>query len=148
MSRTLSRMIIFFPSFYSYTVTDSSILVAVKSSIKSVSENFGSINDVFSRLASVAALDVDIQLQVVYWSDPKRKQIRRGNVEGEYSHSVITSGLGVVEGIAVDWVGRKLYWTDSLLSTIEVSELTGHNRKKLIGSNLYKPRAIAVHPLG
>lgn len=129
-------------------MTDSLILVAVESSIKSVSENFESINDVYSRLSSVVALDVDIHLQVIYWSDPKRKQIRRGNVKGKYSHSVITTGLGVVEGIAVDWVGRKLYWTDSLLSTIEVSELRGHNRKKLIGSNLSKPRAIAVHPMG
>lgn len=129
-------------------MTNPSIILAAGSSIKSISEDFDSVEDLYEKMSGVVALDVDIHTQFIYWSDLKRKQIRRGNLNSRHSHIVISSNLGLVEGIAVDWVGRKLYWTDSLLSSIEVSELLGENRKKLIGKNLDKPRAIAVHPLG
>lgn len=50
-----------------------------------------------------------------------------------------------MEGIAVDWVGRKLYWLDRHSKHLEVSELNGVNRKTL-KSGIADPRAIAVHP--
>ncbi|XP_069472259.1 low-density lipoprotein receptor-related protein 2 isoform X2 [Ambystoma mexicanum] len=50
------------------------------------------------------------------------------------------------EGIAVDWVGRHLYWTDAGTNRVEVAMLDGRYRKWLISSDLEQPAAIAVNP--
>ena len=125
-----------------------SLFVAVGTKILKLTEDLRSSENVFTRLHGAVALDVDIQTQEIFWSDAKRKEIRQGNINGYASQAIISSDLGIVEGIAVDWVARKLYWTDSLASTIEVAGLRGQHRKKLITNNLNNPRAIAVHSSG
>jgi integrin beta 2 len=57
-----------------------------------------------------------------------------------------SSTLRNPDGIAVDWLGRNLYWCDKTTDTIEVSTLAGLYRKVLVNENLQEPRAIAVHP--
>lgn len=50
-------------------------------------------------------------------------------------------------GVAVDWIGRKLYWTDSAKDTIEVASLENSTlRTVLINRGLVNPRGIAVDP--
>lgn len=58
----------------------------------------------------------------------------------------VFSGLMVPESIAVDWVGRNLYWTDSDLECIEVSTLDGRFRKVLLNTNVTSPRGLALDP--
>ena len=36
------------------------------------------------------------------------------------------------DGLAVDWVGRNLYWCDKKSDTIEVSQLDGKYRKVIV----------------
>jgi nidogen (entactin) len=50
------------------------------------------------------------------------------------------------EGIAIDWVSRTIFWTDSTNETIEVAHLDTKKRKILIKNGLVNPRGIAVHP--
>ncbi|XP_074926235.1 low-density lipoprotein receptor-related protein 2 [Chelonoidis abingdonii] len=50
------------------------------------------------------------------------------------------------DGLAVDWVGRHLYWTDAGTNRIEVTKLDGRYRKWLISSLLDQPAAIVVNP--
>ena len=50
------------------------------------------------------------------------------------------------EGIAIDWIGRNLYWSDSGTDRIEVSHLNGTSRRVLVLENLDEPRAIVVDP--
>ncbi len=50
------------------------------------------------------------------------------------------------DGLAVDWVGRNLYWCDKKTDTIEVSKLDGRFRKILLHEGLQEPRAIALDP--
>ena len=50
------------------------------------------------------------------------------------------------EGIAIDWIGRNLYWSDSGTDRIEVSHLNGTSRRVLVSENLDEPRAIVVDP--
>lgn len=52
----------------------------------------------------------------------------------------------VPETIAVDWVGRNLYWTDSVLENIEVSTLDGRYRKVLLNKNITSPRGLVLDP--
>lgn len=49
-------------------------------------------------------------------------------------------------GLAVDWVGGNLYWTDMQTHQIEVSDLDGRWRMVLISDDLKSPRGIAVDP--
>ena len=50
------------------------------------------------------------------------------------------------DGLAIDWIGRNLYWCDKGSDTIEVSDLNGNYRKILINKGLREPRAIALDP--
>ena len=50
-------------------------------------------------------------------------------------------------GLAVDWVSRKLYWTDAGTDRIEVANLDGTMRTVLVYEGLDRPRDIIVDPL-
>lgn len=49
-------------------------------------------------------------------------------------------------GLVVDWIGKKLYWTDENVNTVEVSELNGDNRLVLFTVSVDDPRGIALDP--
>ena len=54
----------------------------------------------------------------------------------------------IPEGLAWDWVGRKIYWTDTENRTIEVLDpATGFHKTLINTGEGSKPRAIVVDPL-
>ena len=55
--------------------------------------------------------------------------------------------LGSPEGVAVDWISKNIYWTDSGRDRIDVVRFDGTSRKNLIAEGLVNPRAIAVDPI-
>lgn len=59
------------------------------------------------------------------------------------------SNLGSADGIAVDWIGRNIYWCDKGHDTIEVSTVDGKYRKTLISDKnmLQEPRSICLDPV-
>ena len=69
-------------------------------------------------LQDARVMDFDFQNSMVYWTDatkPRGPQtIRRANIDKNpvKVETVISEGLAQPDGIAVDWVGRKIYWTD------------------------------------
>lgn len=65
------------------------------------------------------------------------------------SHTRPPVGIHTVEGIAVDWMGQNLYWTDDgPEKTISVAKLekASQTRKTLIEGKMTHPRAIVVDP--
>uniref|UniRef100_A0A672N2Q2 Low-density lipoprotein receptor-related protein 1B-like n=1 Tax=Sinocyclocheilus grahami TaxID=75366 RepID=A0A672N2Q2_SINGR len=64
-----------------------------------------------------------------------------------WREDIVTSGLGRVEGLAVDWIAGNIYWTDHGLNLIEVARLNGMFRAVVLSDGLDQPRAIAVHPM-
>ena len=89
---------------------------------------------------------------IIFWADVNLKKIKRIRVSTGEVEDVISVGLKKPEGLAVDWIARKLYWTDcrdAELETnrIEVENLDGSNREVLFWKDLGPPRAIAVDPL-
>ena len=60
--------------------------------------------------------------------------------------TLISTNLATADGIAVDWIARNLYWTDTGRNVIEVSRLDGSSRKTLIEDDLDEPRAVALFP--
>ncbi|XP_061406856.1 low-density lipoprotein receptor-related protein 6-like [Lethenteron reissneri] len=108
------------------------------------------VSVVLAGLEDAAALDYVYDEGTVYWSDVsdeaiKRAQLNRSLVGG--SPTVVVSGLVSPDGLACDWLGRKLYWTDSEMNRVEVAELDGSHRAVLVWSELDQPRAIALHPV-
>lgn len=61
----------------------------------------------------------------------------------------LSTDLDNVEGIAVDWIGNNLYWTnDGHRKTIAVARLekAAQSRKTLLEGDMSHPRGIVVDP--
>lgn len=65
-------------------------------------------------------------------------------MNGTGQEDIITTEVKSADGIAIDWIARNLYWTDTGTDRIEVARLNGTNRKVLIHEDLGEPRAIAL----
>jgi len=69
----------------------------------------------------------------------------RANLDGSQVEEVIKKGLDTPDGLTIDEVGGKIYWTDTGLNRIEVAEIDGTMRKVLFWQDVDKPRAITLH---
>ncbi|KAL7385074.1 hypothetical protein ABVT39_014795 [Epinephelus coioides] len=97
-------------------------------------------------------------LSVVYWTvlgrgsqfgSIKRAYMTTFNDHGNNPVKEVDLNLRYIakpDGIAVDWVGGHIYWTDSGTNRIEVAKLDGRYRKWLIHTDLDQPAAIVVNP--
>ncbi|CAH0551681.1 unnamed protein product [Brassicogethes aeneus] len=102
-------------------------------------------------LTNAVALDYDWASQCIYWSDVTQlgssiKRICDFKKNITVTDVLHQSTLQNPDGLAVDWVGRNLYWCDKGSDTIEVSSLDGRFRKVLISKGLEEPRAIVLDP--
>lgn len=110
-------------------------------------------------LTNAVALDFDWQSKCVFWSDVTAfgSTIRRSceihpdersnfNSSTPFEQTIHSTTVQSPDGLAVDWIGRNLYWCDKGKDTIEVSRLDGKFRKVLISENLQEPRAIVLDP--
>ena len=68
------------------------------------------------------------------------------NMSSGIIEDIITDNLGTVDGLAVEWESRLIYWADYSNSRIEVASLDGSNRKLLFIEEVSKPRGIALYP--
>ncbi|XP_064646344.1 low-density lipoprotein receptor-related protein 1-like isoform X2 [Lineus longissimus] len=75
-------------------------------------------------------------------------RIGRRKVDGSMRNdSFISKRIKQCEGLAVDWIGNNIFWTDGPLKLISVASLVDPNiRKAVISEGLTHPRAIAVDP--
>uniref|UniRef100_A0A8C9TUU4 Low density lipoprotein receptor-related protein 1Ba n=1 Tax=Scleropages formosus TaxID=113540 RepID=A0A8C9TUU4_SCLFO len=83
----------------------------------------------------------------VYWTDMGLNRISRAKRDQTWREDIVASGVGRVEGIAVDWIAGNIYWTDHGFNLIEMARLSGAYRSVIISEGLDQPRAIAVHPV-
>ncbi|XP_073694518.1 low-density lipoprotein receptor-related protein 6 [Garra rufa] len=104
---------------------------------------------VIGGLEDAAAVDYVYAQGLIYWSDVSEESIKRTlfNVSAPGGvQTTVVSNLASPDGLACDWMGNKLYWTDSETNRIEVAELDGTYRKVLFWQDLDQPRAIALDP--
>ena len=87
---------------------------------------------------------------LLYWTDWADDSIYSASLTPDASLSniqtVVHSSLTTAEGLAVDWIGGNLYWIQSSLDQIEVSQLDGSFRQTLIAGRMERPRALALEP--
>lgn len=96
-------------------------------------------------LMNVVALDYDMIDQKIYFCDVSAKTIYRSAIGSGTKEPVIRHDSHGLEGISIDWIGRKLYWLDRHSKNLDVAELNGTNRRTL-KTSIADPRALVVHP--
>ncbi|CAG0879500.1 unnamed protein product [Darwinula stevensoni] len=100
-------------------------------------------------LRNVVGLDYMYSQDQLFFSDVVAKTIFRSKFNESSSNDkekIIRHDSHGLEGLAVDWVGKKIYWLDRHNKQLDVAELNGTNRRTLKASGISYPRAIAVHP--
>lgn len=127
------------------------LLFTNKYYVRNMSADGRQYNLMHQDLMNVVALDFDSQENYLYFCDVTAKTIFRSKygMDDEQAtverEPVIRHDSHGLEGIAIDWVGRKLYWLDRHSKNLDVSELDG-TRRKTLRSGVVDPRAIVVHP--
>uniref|UniRef100_K1QFX2 Low-density lipoprotein receptor-related protein 1B n=1 Tax=Magallana gigas TaxID=29159 RepID=K1QFX2_MAGGI len=102
-----------------------------------------------SGLHNTVALDFYYNKSFIFWTDVADDKIFRGKLQGNALtdiEPIVDIGLATTEGLAVDWIGEKIYWVESKLYQIEVAGINGQNRTTLIAGNMVSPRAIVLDP--
>lgn len=75
------------------------------------------------------AVDYDPVDGYIYWTDDTVQKIQRAKLDGSQQQDVISLEIQHPDGLAVDWVSRNLYWTDTGTDRIEVVRLNyGYRR--------------------
>nr|XP_019597875.1 PREDICTED: prolow-density lipoprotein receptor-related protein 1 isoform X3 [Rhinolophus sinicus] len=101
-------------------------------------------------LMNPRALDFHAETGFIYFADTTSYLIGRQKIDGTERETILKDGIHNVEGVAVDWMGDNLYWTDDgPKKTISVARLekAAQTRKTLIEGKMTHPRAIVVDPL-
>ncbi|XP_078593117.1 sortilin-related receptor-like isoform X1 [Branchiostoma floridae x Branchiostoma japonicum] len=81
----------------------------------------------------------------MYWTDwGDNAKIVRADMDAKNRNNIITSDIRWPNGLAVDYSGRMIYWTEAYHDRIEVADLDGQNRRVLISHDVPHPYAIAV----
>jgi len=100
----------------------------------------------------VVAISFHVYAEFLFFSDDEDGVIHRMRVDTsavvgtESTLQQIAANTGPVKGLAVDWIGDNLYWTDEEHGYIVVCRLDGRYPKILV-DNLKTPKSINVNPL-
>ncbi|MFH4978606.1 hypothetical protein AB6A40_005315 [Gnathostoma spinigerum] len=100
---------------------------------------------------NVISMDVDMKERKAYLVDSGKLRLYRVGIDDldkpiSSYEVVLRHNVFGTEGIAVDWVGRKLYLLNRQDRSIRVCELDGRFCKTLIRDRITQPKAIVVHP--
>ncbi|XP_035692673.1 uncharacterized protein LOC118427143 [Branchiostoma floridae] len=91
------------------------------------------------------AIDFDPAADYVYWSDGLLRKISRAHRNGSGGvEDIVTNDITSPNGLALDFVGRNIYWTDSERDVISVAKLDGMYVKDLISEHLDQPHGLVL----
>ncbi|XP_069832773.1 very low-density lipoprotein receptor-like isoform X2 [Dendropsophus ebraccatus] len=98
----------------------------------------------------IFSVDYDIMEQKVFWVDLNAESIKWISM-GSKSKGTLVKGIKS-DGIAVDWVGRNLYWTDGIAGQILATALNtswkGFPEYTIVlDEDLDQPRSLVLQPL-
>ena len=91
-------------------------------------------------------MDFDSHEDLIYYSDVILDVIYKVKKDGTGRENVLASQNEGVEGLAMDWASKNLYYIDSRKGTLNVLSTRNHDYRRTLLKNLKRPRAIVVHP--
>ena len=103
-------------------------------------------------LDEVRALDYDYASDLLFYiliKDQEHFFIMKTSINIPGESTVVVEGhkqINSFEGISVDWVTKKLYFTDIKANRIEVCQYDGSSRRVLVSDGLDQPMGIALLP--
>ncbi|KAJ8943773.1 hypothetical protein NQ318_011985, partial [Aromia moschata] len=95
---------------------------------------------VVSRRARFVGLDFDAKDQHIYYSDVLQDVIYRVHRNGTMKEIVLASQNEGVEGLAVDWAAKNLYYIDSRKGTLNVLSTRNVTYRRTLLKNLKKAK--------
>ena len=72
--------------------------------------------------------------------------IMRSFLNGSIVEAIIDAGIELLEGMAIDWVGRNIYWADSSANRIEIAHMDRPIRRLIVWKDIESPRCLALDP--
>lgn len=64
--------------------------------------------------------------------------IQRAKINGSKQTVVISNEIYHPDGVAIDWVARNIYWSDTGTDKIEIARLNGKHRKVILDVIFYR----------
>lgn len=119
--------------------------------ILGVDSNISSV-PLISHLRSSIAVDyyyVKPGLLWLFWTDIAADIIYKGKLEGQLLTNIepiVSYGIWTAEGLAVDWMGQNVYWVDSWLDQIEVTNFNGTARTTVLSGDMKNLRSLTLDP--
>jgi hypothetical protein len=114
-------------------------------SISLTRRDFGLVQSAIPQAQGIA---VDNEDKFVFWAEKSNDKagIFKSMLDGSAHQNVVSVGVETVEDLAVDWIGRHVYFTDSGRKHIVACDLHGTLCTVVISGQLGSPRAVAVYP--
>ena len=141
------EIVMYIVNFVVPTGPEGFLIFANRNDIRQLSFDMLEYTQVIPNQRGAIALDFDFNSSYIFWTDVMDEDIKRAKIgENPKVESLVKVNLNTPDGIAVDWINKKLYWTDTGVDMIEVADFDGNNRLVLVKSGLEEPRAIVVHP--
>lgn len=97
---------------------------------------------------SPSALDFHASSGKLYWADPQSSEVRRSNLQGGPSETLIDAGISQPFGLAIDWISGNMFVSANGDNSISVCNLQGEYIRMVVnGSYLAQLTSIAVDPI-
>ncbi|XP_043952272.1 low-density lipoprotein receptor-related protein 2-like isoform X1 [Gambusia affinis] len=125
------------------------LLASVQSEMLILGVHSGTLQLLSSADRPVFALDFHWAEQRVYWQSPDHQSIRWADMKSK-TKGTLTKGVKS-DSIAVDWVGKNLYWVDRLVGQILAIKLSSSIVKSqdytvVLGENLEQTSSLVLIP--
>uniref|UniRef100_A0A8K9XGV9 EGF-like domain-containing protein n=1 Tax=Oncorhynchus mykiss TaxID=8022 RepID=A0A8K9XGV9_ONCMY len=98
-------------------------------------------------LNNIIHIDFDYKKEFIYWIDssrPSGRRINRMRLNG--SDLKIVHRTAVPSALALDWIGKNLYWCDIERKSLEVSKANGLYPSVLVSTGIRNPTDLALDP--
>lgn len=133
------------------------LLYANRRDIRRMSVDSRFMEVVVEETTNSIALDYDYSENLLFWTDGGDETIKRARIQDQDHGQVLAKDIQSIhsntdakafspDGIAVDWVYKHVYWTDTGSDKIKTSNYEGTIVKTIISTDLDDPRAICVDP--
>ncbi|CDQ90325.1 unnamed protein product [Oncorhynchus mykiss] len=123
------------------------LILADHHDIRKISTDGSNYTPLKQGLSNIIAVDFDYRKELIYWIDSSspaltQRRINRMRLNG--SDLKVIHRTSTPSALAVDWIGKNLYWCDIRKKSLEVSKANGLYPVVLVSTGLDIPTDLAL----